>query len=430
MKRKIQDKLEEWAKSELERLPILIYGARQVGKTYVMKELGREYFKNTVYANFENDTALGEIFDGNISPETIIPKLEKYFNTQIIPRETLIIFDEIQACERALTAMKYFAEEAPEYHLIAAGSLLGVALSRGKYSFPVGKVQILNMYPLDFEEFLWARGQNFLAESIREHFDTNQAMPEATHSTALQYYYDYLVIGGMPAVVLSSLADYVGIPTEDMQDLILAAYMGDMTKYTINTETIRIRGAYESLTSQLAKDNKKFQYKMIKSGARASQYGDSIDWLIQSGIVLSCVKSEQGYMPPNAYRDLSSFKLYFSDIGLLTRKANITLGTIQGAESNIFKGALIENYVAAILKSNGYELLYWTSNQEAELDFLIVKDGSVIPIECKAGDHVKAKSLMVYQEKYHPSYCIRISARNFGYIKEIKSVPLYAVHCI
>lgn len=329
-----------------------------------------------------------------------------------------------------MTSLKYFAEEAPEYHVIGAGSLLGVALNRGKYSFPVGKVQIITMYPMDFEEYLWARGEEYMVDEIRKHFESNVPFSEAMHIRAVQFYHDYLMVGGMPAVVLSSLQTKNVIFYADMQELILAAYMGDMPKYTINNEAVRIQSTYDSMTTQLARDNKKFQFKLIKSGARTSQYGDSIDWLVRSGIVLQCTKCEQGYMPPNAYRDLSSFKLYFSDIGLLFRKSNMRMEAIANGEHNLFTGALIENYIACELKSNGYELLYWASENTAEVDFIIVKDDAVIPIESKAGTHVKAKSLMIYHDKYHPPYAIRISERNFGMQNGIKAVPLYAVFCV
>lgn len=430
MERKILNQLRKWAVSGDERLPILIYGARQVGKTYVMKTLGREQFDNTIYINFENDAMSYELFAGKMEPQYVISNIERYFGVRVIPYQTLIIFDEIQACENALTALKYFAEDAPEYHVIAAGSLLGVALNRGKYSFPVGKVNVLNMYPMDFEEFLWAKGEQFLADKIREHYDNNQSMNEAMHQYALQLYHEYIRVGGMPAVVYSDIEKMSVMNPIEIQELLLAAYVGDMSKYADNMEVIRTQGAFESLVVQLGKDNKKFQYKLIKSGARASQYGDSIDWLIKAGIVLQCTKCEQGLMPPSAYRDLSSFKLYFSDVGLLFKKSNMEFNKMIQGEHNIFKGALVENYVAQALKSNGYELLYWESGNSAEVDFIIVKDGEVIPIECKAGLHIRAKSLQVYQSKYNPPYAIRLSMRNFGMMDGIKSVPLYAVFCV
>ena len=430
MKRKIFEKLLQWKQHKIDRLPLLIYGARQVGKTYAIKEFGYEYFKNIVYVNFELDDGITSYFEGNLSPEYLIDILEKYYHTTIIPDHTLIIFDEIQICEQALTSLKYFAENAPEYHVIGAGSLLGVAINRNNYSFPVGKVQIFHMHPLDFEEYLWAKGKELLGDTIKNHFITNREMKESLHKEALQEYYQYLITGGMPAVVLAHISPNPTISELEVKNLILYAYISDMAKYANNSENIKIKAAYESLPMQLAKDNKKFQYKMIKSGARSSLYGTSIDWLIQSGIVLNCNKCIEAYMPPSAYQNLSSFKLYFSDVGLLAAKTKMTLAAISNIESNRFMGAFTENYVACALICNGYDLFYWESSGIAEIDYLIIKEDHVIPIECKAGDHVKAKSLEVYKQKYEPIYSIRISTRNFGFNNGIKSVPLYAVFMI
>lgn len=430
MKRKISEKLLHWKQQKKDRLPLLIYGARQVGKTYAIKEFGYDYFKNVVYVNFELEDGIISYFEGGLSPDYLIDVLEEYYHTQIIPDQTLIVFDEIQMCEHALTALKYFAENAPEYHIIGAGSLLGVAINRKNYSFPVGKVQIYQMYPLDFEEYLWAKGKQLLSETIRKHFESNQEINERLHKEALQEYYQYLITGGMPAVVMAHITPNPTIPENEVKQLILSSYVSDMAKYATNTENIKINAAYESIPMQLAKDNKKFQYKLIKSGARASLYGEAIDWLTLSGIVLNCTKCIEGYMPPSAYLDLASFKLYFSDIGLLAAQTKMTLAAISNKESNRFMGAFTENYVACVLKQKGYDLYYWESSGIAEIDFIIVKDDHVIPIECKVGDHVKAKSLTVYKEKYLPIYSIRISTRNFGYVNGIKAVPLYAVFVI
>lgn len=430
MRRKITEHLIEWTKETTERLPLLLYGARQVGKTYVMQQLGQNQFKNTVYVNFEADQNIGKFFDMDIHADAVIQLLEKYFHTRIIPGESLIIFDEIQMCERALTSLKYFAEEASEYHLIAAGSLLGVALNREKYSFPVGKVKMLTMYPMDFEEYLWAGGKMLLADTIRQHFERNKALPETLHQEALLEYYHYCIVGGMPAAVMAYFHSSATLRQEEIRQMLLDSYIADMTKYAKAGETVKIFECYDSLPSQLAKENKKFQYKLIKSGARASQYGDSIDWLIRAGIVNKCVKCTQGYMPPAAFLDLTAFKLYYSDIGILSARTQMNLERLLSDESEHFRGIYSENYVACALKSQGYELMYWESEGTAEVDFLIVRDNHVIPVECKAGSHVKAKSMMVYREKYKPAYCIRISARNLGMVDGIKSVPLYAVFCI
>lgn len=430
MKRKIKEKLIQWKKMHRGRMPMLIYGARQVGKTYVMQELGAEEFKNTVYVNFESDRRIGAYFQVDIQADTIIQMLEKYYHTRIIPGQTLIIFDEIQLCERALTCLKYFSEDAPEYHVIAAGSLLGVALKREQFSFPVGKVQIVTMYPLDFEEYLWAKGKELLAEQIRRHFSDDTAMPEGLHKEALLEYQHYCILGGMPAVLAAEIAEHPTLTQEEIRRMILDSYVADMAKYAEPKETVKIFAAYDSLPSQLAKDNKKFQYKLIKSGARASQYGDSIDWLVRAGIVCLCTKCTQGFMPPAAYQDLSSFKLYYSDLGLMSARTGMTFRSFLQNENDFFRGIYTENYLACALRANGYELHYWESDGIAEVDFIIVRHDCVIPVECKAGNHVRAKSLMLYREKYKPAYSIRVSAKNFGMEDNIKSVPLYAAFCI
>lgn len=430
MKRKITEQLYLWTQQEKGRLPLLIYGARQVGKTYVMKELGAELFQNAVYINFEMDRKIGAYFEQSIDPNQLILLLEQYCSTTITAGRTLLIFDEIQMCERALTSLKYFAEEAPEFHVIAAGSLLGVALHREQYSFPVGNIQMLNLFPMDFEEYLWARGKELLSEQIRDSFTCDRPMPRELHQEAMQEYQKYCMIGGMPAAVLAETTGSSSLGQEEIRQMILNSYIADMAKYADPAETVKIFAAYDSLPAQLAKDTKKFQYKLIKSGARASQYGTAIDWLIQSGIVNKCGKCKQGFMPPAAYQDLSAFKLYYSDLGILSARLGMSLRSFLNTESEHFRGIFAENYTACALKANGYELMYWESDGTAEVDFLIVKEDRVIPIECKAGDHVKAKSLMVYQQKYSPEYCIRISGRNFGMEKGIKSVPLYGVYCI
>ncbi len=430
MERKMKDILVKWRRKNNSRLPLLLSGARQVGKTYVMRDLGAEYFKNTVYINFEADRKIGSYFETDIHAETVIRILETYYQTKIVPDETLIIFDEIQMCERALTSLKYFAEESPEYHVIAAGSLLGVALKREQFSFPVGKIQMESMYPMDFEEFLWARGKKTLADTIRMHYENNRPMDEILHKEALLEYYNYCIIGGMPAAVLADITASATLSQQEIRQMLLDSYIADMAKYALPGESVKIFAAYDSLPSQLAKDSKKFQYKLIKSGARASQYGESIDWLIRAGIVNKCVKCTQGFMPPSAFLDLSAFKLYYSDTGLMSARTGMNLERLQGNEADHFRGIFAENYVACALRTNGYELLYWESEGSAEVDFLILKEEHVIPVECKAGDHVKAKSLMVYREKYHPVYSIRISTRNFGMVDQIKSVPLYAAFCI
>lgn len=425
MRRKIIDRLEAWRTSGAKRLPLLLYGARQVGKTYILKEFGELYFTNTVYINFEEDRIIAGYLELRLAPSYIVQTIEELYDVKIEPEKTLLIFDEIQSCERALTALKYFAEQAPEYCVVAAGSLLGVAINREQFSFPVGKVQLEHLYPLDLEEYLWAKGKEQLAQLIRHSFATDKPLPEMLHQEALRIYQEYLLTGGMPAVVKAALD---GQNYTELQSLIYRSYVADMAKYAGKGESVKIAEAYDSLPVQLAKENKKFQYKLIRSGARASLYGESIDWLIQSGIVLKCTKCEQGLMPLAAYEDLSSFKLYFSDTGIFAARLQLTLSNLQQAQQ--YLGAFTENYVAVQLQANGYNLNYWVSQSSAELDFVIVKDGNVVPVECKANIHVKSKSLAVFVKRYDIKQSIRLSARNFGYENNIKSVPLYAAFCI
>lgn len=430
MKRKLTERLLQWRKQRGDRLPLLIYGARQVGKTYTVLEFGKAHYRNVLYVNFEQDARLTPYFEGDISPKRIIPVLEQYYQTNVDPDETLIFFDEIQACERALTALKYFAENAPEYSVIAAGSLLGVVINRSKFSFPVGKVQMTTLHPLDFEEFLWAKGRTLLAAEIRRCCLANVPLHEQLHGEALLYYREYLIIGGMPAAVKASLEAHPFMTELEVRRAILNAYVADMSKYTSPAEGVKIRSAFESIPAQLAKENTKFQYKLIRSGGCASLYGESIDWLIASGVVLQCAKCEHGYMPPVAYQDLSSFKLYMSDVGLLSAQAGITLQALAGSHLHQFRGALTENYVAGALTMKGHDLHYWESKSSAEVDFLIVVDGTLVPVEVKAAENTRSKSLAVYMERYKPQMAVRTSTRNFGFENGIKSVPLYGLFAL
>jgi len=429
MERKITEKLVKWKNESSERKPLLLYGARQVGKTYIINEFGEMHYKNTVYINFEKLVDVHDFFSGNIEPNRIIRLLENYFNTQIKPIETLIVFDEIQSCERALTALKYFSEDAPDYHVIAAGSLLGVAINRSNYSFPVGKIYMETLYPMDFEEFLMANNEYVLIEMIKENYEKLSTMPDVWHKKAMEYYRKFTLIGGMPAVVKYSIQNnktILGI--SEIQDLIINSYVYDMAKYANATESVKIIACFESIPAQLAKENKKFQYKVVRKGGNANLFGDAIEWLCSSGVVLKCQKT-QGLTPPAVYHDPSSFKLYMGDVGLLALKNNIRMENLL-SEERLFTGGLSENYIACQLIANGYNIYYWESDNRAEVDFLIQKDGYIIPIEVKANLHSKSKSLDVYKKKYAPKYSIRASGRNFGYMNGIKAIPLYAAYLL
>ena len=430
MEREIIKKLIEWKNSK-KRKPLIVQGARQVGKTYIIKEFGNRYYENVVYVNFEKNKQISNQINDDINPLEIINKLELFFNEKITPGKTLIFFDEIQANERALTSLKYFCEELPQYHIIAAGSLLGIKINSKNYSFPVGKVQIINMYALSFKEFLNALGKENLIKEIEKHYVSNEKMDNDIHSLCLKLYRTYLVVGGMPEVVQTYLDEGKVIGTIDIQAEILESYENDMTRYAENYESNRIVSAFDSIPLQLAKENQKFQYKVISKGGTSSIFGEAILWLKNSGIVHQVFKATP-QVPIEMYKDLTSFKLYMNDVGLFVNKAGYPLYQVDlnTGLSMISMGPLTENYVENELRINGYETYYWESNGRAEIDFLIQKETEIIPIEVKSKEHTKSKSLNLYMQKYNPKTAIRISEKNFGLENNIKSVPLYAVFCI
>lgn len=439
MYRKIMSFLEEWKESKY-RKPLILQGARQVGKTYSVLEFGRKAYENVAYFNFETNPKLNETFEENISPDYLIPILSHIAGQTIVREKTLIVFDEIQLCERALTSLKYFCEDAPDYHIIVAGSLLGVAVNRKKFSFPVGKVDMKTLYPMDMEEFMIAQGEEALAEQIKKCFETDSPMPSALHDAAMQLYRQYLVVGGMPECVMqfAETKDYILV--RHTQDTILASYLNDMSKYPKGlaprrnnlNEIKKTRLVYDNITVQLSKKNTRFQYKLIKKGGRASEFENAIEWLCLSGIVSRVYKVEQIRKPLENYRNIDAFKIYVSDLGLLCAKKNLAANDIlyMVEELNDFKGGMAENYVNVQLTINGYHTYYWESARGAEIDFVIQRDGQLIPIEVKSADNTKAKSLKVYMDTYKPAYAIKLSAKNFAFEDGKKVVPLYAAFCI
>lgn len=432
MERIIMMELLEWKNRTADRMPLVLYGARQVGKTYILQEFGRKYFKTTVYINFERMPIVADYFAGDLQPERLIRLLEEYFHVRIVPEETLLIFDEVQACERALTSLKYFCEDAPEYHVVAAGSLLGVAINREQYSFPVGKVYMKTMYPLRFDEFLRAMGQEGLEHQIREHYASMTPMPEASHRELRVWWLRYLYVGGMPAAVNKYIQEQSLINVAEMQELIVNAYTADMSKYASESDATKIRAAYLSLPAQLGKENKKFQYKLIRKGATAGLFGNSIAWLSMAGVVIQSDLVTRGEVPVNVFRDVSAFKLYLSDVGLLSAQTRLMPDSLLKEEiSDVYKGALAENYVAQTLRASGHELFYWNSDSPAaEVDFVIQKEGMVIPIEVKYDTNIHARSLKHYCRLYAPKTVIHISGRNFGCEDGVMSIPLYGAYCI
>lgn len=431
MYRKVMSFLESWKESE-HRKPLILQGARQVGKTYSVLEFGRKAYENVAYFNFETNPKLNETFEENISPDYLIPILSRIASQSIIKEKTLIVFDEVQLCERALTSLKYFCESAPDYHIIALGSLLGVAVNRARFSFPVGKVDIKTLYPMDIEEFMLAMGEDTLIEKIKEAFETNAPMPWALHDAAMQLYRQYLVVGGMPECVeqFCKTKDYILV--RHIQDTILTSYLNDMSKYNNLNEIKKTRLAYDNITVQLSKKNTRFQYKLIKKGARAQEFENAIEWLCLSGIVSQVYKVEQIKKPLENYRDINSFKIYVSDPGLLCAKKDLVADDVlyMVEELNDFKGGMAENYVNLQLTISGYNTYYWESERGAEVDFIIQREGQLIPIEVKSADNTRAKSLRLYMDTYKPAYAIKVSAKNFTFQDNKKIVPLYAAFCI
>ena len=423
--------LEAWKESR-HRKPLILQGARQVGKTYSILEFGRTHYENVAYFNFETRPKLNETFEENISPDYLIPILSHIAGQTIVREKTLIIFDEVQLCERALTSLKYFCEDAPDYHIIVAGSLLGVAVNRAKFSFPVGKVDMKTLYPMDMEEFMLALGEDALVKQIKDCFAGSTPMPSALHDAAMQLYRQYLVVGGMPECVMQfkETKDYILV--RHTQETILASYLNDMSKYNNLNEIKKTRLAYDNITVQLSRKNTRFQYKLLKKGGRASEFENAIEWLCLSGIVSQVYKVEQIRKPLENYRHIAAFKIYVSDLGLLCAKKDLAANDIlyMAEELNDFKGGMAENYVNVQLAANGYNTYYWESDRGAEIDFIIQREGRLIPIEVKSADNTKAKSLKVYMEAYKPAYAIKLSAKNFSFEDNKMTVPLYAAFCI
>lgn len=430
MERKIYKKLLEWKNGE-DRKPLILQGARQVGKTYIVNLFGGNEYANTIYCNFEKDHNLHEFFS-DLTPSVILKKLSLYKRKEIFKGQTLIIFDEVQACPEAITSLKYFNEEANDYHIIALGSLLGVSINRGNFSFPVGKIQFMTLYPMDFEEYLLAKGELQLIEIIKDCYNNNTTLENAFHQRLLDYYKEYLFVGGMPEVVEEYNKNHNPELVRIMQNSILDSYFNDMGKYNKQTEIPKTKIVFKNISTQLSKENKKFQYSQIKKGARASEYESAIEWLCLSGIASQMFKIEQIMLPLEAYRSLSDFKFFMNDVGLCGASQDIHFEDIisENPLLNNFKGGLIENYVFNQLMENGFTSYYWTSKSDAEVDFIIRLKEDIIPIEAKSSINNRSKSLNVYVNRYQPVYSIRISQKNFGFENNIKSVPLYATFCI
>lgn len=410
----------------------MVIGARQIGKTYIINEFCKENYNDYIYINLMDDEGIIEIFDEKINTDEKVRKMELYLG-RTIKENTVIFFDEIQESENLIAALKYFCESDFPYKIICAGSLLGVKLKRFNKSFPVGKVIIKYMYPLNFEEFLMAIDYSQAIEEIRKCFNNNEKMSNPIHEKLLNYYRIFLATGGMPVAVNNIIENKLNILEFDNNLLqsIIDAYLADMKKYTLNYyESVKIEKIYRNIPSQLAKENKKFQFSKIEQYARRRDYESSLDWLIASKLVIPCYFVNKFETPLKGFMDEEKFKLYLSDSGILTQLLEIPRNKILLNEKFQYKGVITGNYVANELQTNGINLYYWAKNQVAEIDFLIDTSKGVIPIEVKANENKKSKSLNYFMKENKINFAIRISANNFGFENNIKSVHLYAVFCI
>ena len=426
MKRFALDNLIKW-KADEKKKPLIIRGARQVGKTWLMKEFGNRYYENTIYIGFDNNPAMKELFSRDLNVARIIKGIEMAWKTKINPDNTLLIFDEVQEVPPALTSLKYFNENAPEYQIVAAGSLLGVALHHGT-SFPVGKVDFMDLYPLSFKEFLCAAGSDNLAECLSERdYEMAGIFKHDFIDRLKEYYY----VGGMPEVVNDFVQNRDFDSVRDIQSKILLAYELDFSKHAPNNEVPRIRMLWNSIPAQLAKENKKFIYGLIREGARARDYELALLWLSDCGLIHKLSRISKPYMPLKAYEDMKAFKLFMLDVGLLSALTGLDITTLLKGNDVFteFKGALTEQFVIQQLKPlKNLPLYYWTNDRgNAEIDFVAQSGAKIIPIEAKASINLRAKSLKVYRENFKPEIAVRVSMADYKEQEGLIDLPLYAI---
>jgi hypothetical protein len=429
MRRYIKDKLIEW-KNRKDRKPLILKGARQVGKTYILKEFGNEQYENVVYFNFDHDETLKELFSYTKDPERILEQLTFASGKTIMPEKTLIIFDEVQECPDALNSLKYFQEEANEYHIICAGSLLGIKLSHT--SFPVGKVEYLEMYPMTFTEFLLADNSENLVQYM-ESINKIEKIPDIIFTKLNEKIKSYFIIGGMPEVVKKWVETKDIEAVNRIQKQILNGYEDDFGKHAENINIqAKISIIWESIISQLAKENKKFLYSAAKDGARAREYEDAVDWLNNSNIVNKIFNVNKPDFPLNAYTDLSSFKLYMSDVGLLRRKANLDSKiVIEGNKLfEEFKGALTENFILNMLLFKYEDKPNYYVFDRHEIDFIIQDKNEIIPIEVKSSDNINNASLTRFNGLNDNKISVRFSTRNLDKSGKILNIPIFMAEYI
>ena len=420
------EKLLKWKESK-RRKPLIIEGARQVGKTWLMKEFGRQAYADAVYINFDSNSRMAELFASDLDPERLIMGLELYVGHKIDPDHALLIFDEVQEVPRALSSLKYFYENAPQYHIVCAGSLLGIALHQGT-SFPVGKVDFLKLYPLSFKEFLMATDKERFAELLDKQDFPMITSFKQTYIDALKHYY---FVGGMPEAVQSFAENKDFNEVREIQKRILAAYEQDFSKHAPNEMVPRLRMLWNSIPSQLAKENKKFIYGLVREGARAKDYETAIMWLSDCGLVHKVSRVNAAGIPLRAYEDLKAFKLFLVDVGLLGCMSGLRPRTLLDGNDLFveFKGALTEQYVCQQLKTlRDLDIYYYTNDRgSCEVDFVVDTGEGIIPVEVKAEVNLKAKSLKAYRERFSPEISVRTSMADYKKEEGLINLPLYAI---
>lgn len=435
MKRKIYAKLLDWKNNTRNIKPLMVLGVRQAGKTYIIEQFCKNEYQNYKYVNLLENDIIKNLYESDLDSNEKYLRLKAILKFDLDKEDSILFIDEIQESEKLISELKYFCEKHNNVRIVCAGSLLGVKLKRLKSSFPVGKVKLLKLYPMDFEEFLMSMGEDYLIECIKDCYNNNKSMTEPIHNKALSLYRTYLITGGMPESIQNMVdikGDYINYDTTIVND-ILESYFNDMNKYVINDiEALRIKRLYNSLPSQLSNVSKKFQYSNISKDARTRDYATSLNWLEASNMVIKCKCVKNPDIPLEGFVDDDTFKLYLSDIGILNNILKIRVEDILTDNISLYKGIIAENYVANQLVCNGFDLYYWKSDATAEVDFLLYTKDGIIPVEVKSSDNTQSKSLGVYNNNYKPKYSIRISTKDFGYSEKnnIKSIPLYAVFMI
>ena len=430
MERTLIHELLVWKEKE-NRKPLVLKGVRQCGKTYLLKDFGNRYYDNVAYFNFEETDSLISVFEKDYDTKRIILELELFLGKSIKPGATLIILDEIQECGIALTAMKYFCENAPEYHIVCAGSLLGIALHK-QLSFPVGKVDFLTLYPMSFSEFLRACGSETLADYV-ENFKKGDTVPEPIGDKLTTFLRQYYITGGMPEVVSTWQKTNNIEEVERVQQNIINSYELDFAKHAPTKDFPKLTAIWRSIPEQLAKENTKFIFSHVKKGWRSKDLEDALEWLIAAGLVYKVCKIEKPFIPLSSYAYDTSFKLYMADIGILRKLSKLPYEVILDATPNYkeFKGSLTENYVLCeLVKSVDETLYYWSSGNTAEVDFILQSGSEIVPVEVKSERNIKARSLAEYRKKYTPKYSVKTSMKNETNGEEVLNIPLYLISAL